>query len=101
MGLASYHFISFDCVQVLGTGGTILHQLKDSIGAIKYLKRLELHNLFLDAEEGLGILNSFTGCKHLKEINAFNLTKEAATTIDPRLFPNLEVSTTVVIESVS
>jgi len=82
---------SFEGIQVLGTGGTILHQLKDSIGAIKYLKRLELHNLFLDAEEGLGILNSFIGCKHLKEINAFNLTKEAATTIDPRLFPNLEI----------
>ena len=87
-------------IQVLGTGGTVLDQLKRSIQAFQHLMRLELHNLFLDADDALGMLNSFVGCGSLKEIDAFNLTKEVATTIDPRLFPHLEVRWEVVEEDV-
>ena len=77
--------------QVLGTGGTILAGLKTSVSAFKNLKRLQLQNLFLDADDGFGILNSFVDCKSLRDIDAFNLTKEATTTLDPNLFSELEV----------
>lgn len=80
----------FQGTQVLGTGGTILDKLKTTICAFKQLKCLQLHNLFLDADDGLGILNSFVGCEGLTHIDAFNLTKEATTIIDLTLFKKLE-----------
>jgi len=80
----------YEGTQVLGTGGTILAGLKTSVSAFKNLKRLQLQNLFLDADDGFEILNSFVDCKSLRDIDAFNLTKEATTTVDPKLFPELE-----------
>jgi len=80
----------YEGTQVLGTGGTVLEQLKLTVGAFKQLKHLQLHNLFLDADEGVGILNAFVDCVALTRIDAFNLTKEAGTTIDLKLFPNLQ-----------
>jgi len=80
----------YEGTQVLGTGGTVLEQLKLTIGVFKQLKLVQLHNLFLDADDGEGILNSFSHCSALTQIDAFNLTKEAATTIDFTLFPHLK-----------